>query len=179
MKANGKVGLVAMKAGADFPLDCITDVLASTQPTDNEVTLDVDSPGPQGFVIYVISEGEKATFTADGCDSVLLMLAHGDLSYVPPAQDKLGSKKTRAVKEVTLREKTFLMSETFEMHGGYISSCEVGDEIDDSQFIVYAPIDNEVKVTAMCKGKVGLLALRASKDFPLITINDILAYSEP
>ena len=77
----GKVGLIAMRPGAQFPLDIITDVLISSQVADKHAEMMVDSPGPSGFIIYVISEGVKCDVEIDGMGKMLLEVSHNDLNF--------------------------------------------------------------------------------------------------
>ena len=58
--SNGKVGLVALRYQNVFPLPAIDDVLAIAPPEDDQVELLIDSPGPTGFIVYVMSNGELA-----------------------------------------------------------------------------------------------------------------------
>ena len=74
---------------------------------------------------------------------------------------------------------SFITYKNLEMHGGFICPADKGEELDDTQFIVYAPDNNVVKVTAHANGNVGLIALSYCGAFPLRCIEDVIAYQEP
>ena len=74
------------------------------------------------------------------------------------AEKKLEKKK--AVKsEMKIKSETYLMFKNLKMHGGFICHPVKGEDLDDTQFVVYAPDNNQVKITAHTDGKVGLMAL--------------------
>ncbi|CAL5977050.1 Conserved_hypothetical protein [Hexamita inflata] len=179
-KAAGKVGLIAVRPGPEFPLSMITDVLQSSQIADNYTEMIVDTPAPSGFVVYIISEGQPCDVEIDGLGKAVLELAYGDLKYEPPVGQLIGQKKAKlSARPAKLTSVRFVSTFKLQMHGGFIAKNEQEEEIDDNQFIVQTSSGTEVKISAKCNGKVGLMILRKGSQFPLQVSTDILAYGEP
>ena len=80
----GNMGLIAMRTGSSFPVEIIPDVLFSSQISDKHAELLVDSPGPSGFILYVISEGAECEVSINGLGKMILEISHGDLNFIPP-----------------------------------------------------------------------------------------------
>ena len=81
---TGNVGLLALRATGTFPLDVVTDVLCVGQFQEKHSEMLVDSPGPAGFVIYVMSEGAECEVSINGMGKIILEVYHGDLNFQPP-----------------------------------------------------------------------------------------------
>ena len=133
----------------------------------------IDTPNPNGFVLYVVSEGDLCELTVDAGTYMILDAIHGDLSYTPPELQKVGEKKKRAT-DLVLKEKTWLTTYSMNMHGGELVEQTKGEDLDESQFIVHAPTGNHVKITISGQGKMGLMALANEESFPIATVSDIV-----
>jgi len=114
-------------------------------------------------------------------EKMILSVQYGDLNAAPPRMKTIAERRAeRANKGVTLKESTYIMNYSVSMHGGFFVENQVGEELDDNQIQVFATEGNQIVITAAVQsGKVGLMALRNEKKFPLVQINDVLSYAEP
>ncbi|CAL5977118.1 Conserved_hypothetical protein [Hexamita inflata] len=172
--AEGKVGMIAIRPGAEFPLSFITEVIQSSQIGVGMSEMTVESPGPNGIVVYIISEGKPASVEIDGLGKMILDIQHGDLSYIPP---KLVKNERKAKTDQKITTKRFINYYSCQMHGGFEIQEQAGEEVDDNQVMIQTGTGNLVRISAACSGKVGLIAMRKSNNFPLESSTDILASS--
>ena len=64
---QGVVKLIAMRTGQQFPLQQWTEVIQISDYCQCHCEMVVQSPDPNGFVLYVISEGANVDLFIDGC----------------------------------------------------------------------------------------------------------------
>eukprot|EP00703_Trepomonas_sp_PC1_P002264 JAP94342.1 Hypothetical protein TPC1_13041 [Trepomonas sp. PC1] len=136
----------------------------------------IDAPNPNGFVLYIVSEGDLCEVSIDAGPYMILDAIHGDLTYSPPQLQKIGEKKKRSA-DLVLKEQLWLNTYTMNMHGGEIVDQTKDEDLDESQFIVHAPTGNHVKITIVGQGKMALMALGIEESFPIAAVSDnVLGY---
>ena len=87
-----------------------------SQITDYEVQLTIDAANPNGFVVYIIADGDPCEFIIDAGNCLILDAIHGDLNYRPPIIPKINT----SAHEMTLKHQTWVCSYSLHLHGGAI-----------------------------------------------------------
>jgi hypothetical protein len=94
---------MALKAEEVFPIAVVSNDVIGYETGTNQVTMEVTSPGPEGFVVVVMSNNIEVKINVDGMGKMIPCISHSDDHIIDRRSSDSKSSKSSIYKRDEFR----------------------------------------------------------------------------